>query len=626
MRRRGNEIRFWRGVGIVLLSFAIILTGSIGPWFGNVQAASSWNAHTSGTTKDINNIAYGNGRWVGVANQGQIITSTDGASWSMKAIAISPLGVLYAGNRWIMVGYAGKMYTSVDGDTWIQKTTNVSADLSSIAYNGSIYVVVGANGTILTSNDADTWTVKKQGTDSLNAVTYGGGKFVAIGSGGVIYTSFDGGSWVKVSSGVTTQLFGLTYANSRYIVVGENGTLLTSMDGTTWTQQASPVGTSFYGVAYGGNKFIAVGDSIISSSDGVNWVPEDPGSPHYFNHIAFGDGRFIAGGENGRLISQLVPKSSNANLSNLTLSAGTLSPVFASGTLSYTANVANAVTELDVTPTVTDSKASVKVNGATVASGSASRVALNVGANTITVVVTAEDGTPKTYTVTVTRAVPKSSNADLNSLALSVGTLSPTFASGQTSYTANVASGVTELNVTPTVADSKATVTVNGATVASGSASRVSLNVGPNPIAVVVTAEDGTTKTYTVTVTRAQSSNADLSSLTLSEGTLSPAFATGTTSYTASVANNVASLDATATVADSKATVTINGASVASGSVTRVSLNVGSNPITVVVTAEDGTPKTYTVTVTRAKSSNADLSSLMLSAGTLSPAFASGTT
>ncbi|MCR8846359.1 cadherin-like beta sandwich domain-containing protein [Paenibacillus sp. SC116] len=629
MRRRGNEIRFWRGVGIVLLSFAIILTGSIGPWNGNVQAASSWVPHISETTKDINNIAYGNGRWVGVANQGQIIMSTDGVSWSMQALVISPQAVLYAGNQWVIVGDAGKMYTSVDGETWIQKTTNVSDHLRSIAHNGSIYVVVGANGTILTSSDGNIWTARKQGATSLNAVTYGGGKFVAVGEGGRIYTSVDGLHWVPVASPTAGQLLGVTYADSKYVVVGINGLLLTSSDGSTWTQQTSPfAGMPFFGVAYGGNKFIAVGDSIISSSDGVNWVPEDPGSPHYFNHIAFGNGRFIAVGENGRLVSQLVPLSNNANLSNLVLSAGTLSPTFTAGTTNYTANVANGVTELDVTPTITDSKARVTVNGAAVASGSASRVSLNVGANMITIVVTAEDGTSKTYTVTVTRAVPKSSNADLNNLTLSAGTLSPVFASGTTSYTANVANSVTALDVTPSVADSKASVTVNGAVVASGSASRVPLNVGANLITVVVTAENGTPKTYTVTVTRAKSSNADLSSLTLSAGTLSPAFASGTTSYTANVASGVTELDLTLTVADSKATVTVNGAAVSSGSASRVSLNVGANPLTVVVTAEDGTPKTYTVTVTRAvpKSSNADLSSLTLSAGTLSPAFASGTT
>jgi LEA14-like dessication related protein len=61
---------------------------------------------------------------------------------------------------------------------------------------------------------------------------------------------------------------------------------------------------------------------------------------------------------------------------------------------------------MTVTPTLSDVLASVKVNGVTVASGSSSSaIALSVGSNVITTVVTAQNGTTtKTYTITVTRA------------------------------------------------------------------------------------------------------------------------------------------------------------------------------------------------------------------------------
>jgi predicted outer membrane repeat protein len=110
-----------------------------------------------------------------------------------------------------------------------------------------------------------------------------------------------------------------------------------------------------------------------------------------------------------------VAASSNANLSNLVLSSGALTPAFASGTTSYTQSVVNIVSTLTVTPTVTDSTATVKVNGLTVASGSASgAIALNIGANTITTVVTAQDGvTTQTYTVTVTRAAGGGGGGDV---------------------------------------------------------------------------------------------------------------------------------------------------------------------------------------------------------------------
>ncbi len=104
----------------------------------------------------------------------------------------------------------------------------------------------------------------------------------------------------------------------------------------------------------------------------------------------------------------IAPLSSNADLSNLTLSSGTLSPAFASGTTTYTASAGNGVSSITVTPTVAESNATVTVNGTAVTSGNASgAINLNVGANTITVVVTAQDATTiKTYTIAVTRATP----------------------------------------------------------------------------------------------------------------------------------------------------------------------------------------------------------------------------
>ena len=95
--------------------------------------------------------------------------------------------------------------------------------------------------------------------------------------------------------------------------------------------------------------------------------------------------------------------SSNSNLSNLVLSPGTLSPAFSSNTVSYATIVSN-VTSMQVTPTVAQGNATVKVNGTNVTSGTASgAIRLQTGMNVITNLVTAQDGTTtKTYTVSVT--------------------------------------------------------------------------------------------------------------------------------------------------------------------------------------------------------------------------------
>jgi gliding motility-associated-like protein len=328
-------------------------------------------------------------------------------------------------------------------------------------------------------------------------------------------------------------------------------------------------------------------------------------------------------------VTRDAPISTDASLNALSLNLGTLSPVFSTGVMTYTASVSNSTTSITLTPTTTDATATVTVNGTTVISGAASTdITLNVGTNVITTIITAQDGTTiQTYTVTVTRSA--SANADLSSLALSTGTLSPVFASATNSYSALVANNVISVTITPTLADATATITVNETAVTSGNASgNIALSVGDNVITTLVTAQNGTsTKTYTVTINRAPSANASLSNISLSSGTLSPVFSSVTGSYTASVANSVTSITLTPTTGDATASVTVNGTAVTSGSASgSIALSVGTNIITTVVTAQDGTTvQTYTVTVTRAQSSNANLSNLSLSNGTLSPVFASAT-
>ena len=105
--------------------------------------------------------------------------------------------------------------------------------------------------------------------------------------------------------------------------------------------------------------------------------------------------------------------STDATLSALSLGTGvTLSPAFASGTVTYTASVANSVDEVTVTTTTNHASATVEIldtddNELDDADDVEDdfQVALEVGDTVIKVKVTAEDGTStQTYTVTVTRA------------------------------------------------------------------------------------------------------------------------------------------------------------------------------------------------------------------------------
>ena len=309
----------------------------------------------------------------------------------------------------------------------------------------------------------------------------------------------------------------------------------------------------------------------------------------------------------------VTASSTDATLSALSLS-GVDFGTFVPGTTSYSASVANGVTQTTVTPTVNHSGASYAITLGEVTDADGI-VSLSVGSNVITVEVTAEDTTTtQTYTVTVTRAAPLSTDATLKALSLSDINVSA-FKSDATTYSVQVANSVSQTTVTPTVNHSGASyvIKLGGVTDADGT---VSLSVGSNVITVEVTAEDGqTTEKYTVTVTRAApSTDATLSALTMSSVDFGT-FASGTTSYTASVANSVTQTTVSPTVNDPGAShvIKLGGVTDADGT---VPLSVGSNVITVEVTAEDtSTTQTYTVTVTRAAppSTDASLKTLTLS-------------
>jgi hypothetical protein len=286
--------------------------------------------------------------------------------------------------------------------------------------------------------------------------------------------------------------------------------------------------------------------------------------------------------------------SSDATLSSLTLSSGTLSPAFNASTTSYTLNVANTVSLIDVSGTANH-------DGATV-SGNVRGKALEVGDNIVNITVTAEDGTTTmTYTVTIHRL---SSDATLKSLALSSGTLSPSFNANTLRYTVNLSNDVSLIDVTGSANHPAATV--------NGNVSGKALDVGNNTVEITVTAEDGTSvSTYTVTLVRAPSSDVTLSKITVSDGILSPAFDANITDYTVNVANRVSLINVTGTANHPAATV--------SGNVIDMPLDVGDNVVNITVIAEDGsTFNIYTVRLIRDPEADTNLIAIAVNGSEIS--------
>ena len=329
--------------------------------------------------------------------------------------------------------------------------------------------------------------------------------------------------------------------------------------------------------------------------------------------------------ESGTIVvgSSTSTKSSDASLKSLTISKGSID--FNSNTTTYNVEVENDVDSISVDATANDSKATVTGTG---------NKSLSVGSNKIEVKVVAEDGTTsRTYTINITRKgseggsdTPvddnRSSDNNLKILEVNGQTLNPEFSADNTSYSLEVDNNVTELGINAVPNNDKASVTVLG---------NSGLKVGVNNINVVVVAEDGSQKVYSIKVVRkgdnnetpsevsSKSSENRLRNLFVANGVLTPNFNSDVTSYDIVIANNVNELDLTATPIDSKARVQIanNGDFVVGETKT----------VQVTVTAEDGSQRIYTINVKKSdKEANNKLTGITIDGTTLNPTFNPNTT
>lgn len=217
----------------------------------------------------------------------------------------------------------------------------------------------------------------------------------------------------------------------------------------------------------------------------------------------------------------------------------------------------------------------------------------------------------------------------LAGLEINTGTLQPAFSPQITGYTVQVPATMTAVTLTATPEDSATTVLIAGIETKSRS---VPLGISPGSfkdITILLKSPSGSQSTYTVTVNKAElAGNTALSALTVTPGTLTPAFDRNTFTYTVNVAPTVPSVTVSATKDDPNATLTgsITAPPVAGQETGQASIPLGgqgsATPVTIIVIAPNGNSDTYRITVNRAApASDNKLSALTVSAGTLTPPF-----
>ena len=268
------------------------------------------------------------------------------------------------------------------------------------------------------------------------------------------------------------------------------------------------------------------------------------------------------------------PKSSDNTLSDLKVDGKTVSG-FSGSKTSYTLSD-NSGSSINITATSNDAKASI--------SGTGSK-SLKYGKNTFNVTVTAENGSKKTYMITVNKPDSRSANNNLKSLSVDKGTID--FNKNTTSYTIKLEHNVNEIKISAQAEDNKASVVGTGTK---------TLKDYVNEFKIVVKAENGSTKTYTIKVIRKDADgnygklNTDNSVKSITIKNYDFKFNKDTKIYNVLVDENVNDIEINVVPNNNTATVSIQNNN---------NLKPGLNKVIVQVAAENGNINEYTFNVYR---------------------------
>lgn len=285
-------------------------------------------------------------------------------------------------------------------------------------------------------------------------------------------------------------------------------------------------------------------------------------------------------------------------LSDMAFGGVVLTPAFDSYTRTYVATVPSGSSTVALTAIAEMPGATLKVNGVAAVSGIPKTLELAYGDNTINVVATGNNGQTRQYTTVIHRI---SNDADLTGLSIGGATLSPGFQKNVMEYQTVVDLNTSTVNLQATRSDSNTVMKVNGEAYTNNTSKAIALAAGANVVTVGLTAEEGNSKTYTITIYR---EDATLSGLTLektddSEVALSPSFNKNTMEYGAVVDSDVVSVELISSKTDANAVLKLNGSVINSGESQTINLVSGANRQTILVTAPSGAVKTYVLNVIR---------------------------
>lgn len=361
-------------------------------------------------------------------------------------------------------------------------------------------------------------------------------------------------------------------------------------DSLTIFLRAENTGSS---IAVGG-KAVPKGDSAVRVSAKTTPILVDVTSPDGKDHKQY-------------RVDFSFRKSGDPSLKSLGVSAGKLDPDFKPDVTVYALALDSTATTLSLTPVVNDPTATLLIGGKPAKSGEVTEpLPLSGAFDTLFVQVTAQDGSPRTYEVQISRAL--ASGTDLKDLRTSAGDLQ--FSPYYHNYRLNVGLDVMTATFTPTLKDTLATLKLGGKITPSGLATPVdTLQDGDNLFIFTVKAQNGDTAQYTVHIVRSGNQDPTVGKIVLSLFSQSaPQRDTDITSslqgglFIDTVEFGDTSFIAKINSYDPKSEVTFESKPLTLGATGAYPLELGDNTFSFVVTPEEKAyASTYTLIVHRRK-------------------------
>lgn len=244
--------------------------------------------------------APGLGLFVAVGNNGTILTSPNGTTWTNRSIAGAKnfSAVIWTGTRLIATG--DMTFTSTNGTTWTFQSQHGRHDRLSELADGYVYA-----GTSRTA-DGITWSFSPDFQVDTGAsgceIKLHNGVYLGPTTSGRIIRSTNGLTWANIFTPVTNTLRSVAAQSTsgRWVAVGDGGRIVTSDDGgLSWTLRVSGTTRNLYAVHWTGGNFVASGDAntFLRSADGISWTTVGvAGNPVRYEWIAQnpGNGLVIA--------------------------------------------------------------------------------------------------------------------------------------------------------------------------------------------------------------------------------------------------------------------------------------------------------------------------------------------